>query len=184
MFAQDPGFDELIMRYGSWRDIALRAGHPAVDEPVQDGDRFYFREGYPYDGWTGYSLEATVDGYRISTISTERQIEPVESPILVCSAVEDAGKYLVWKVASAVRIALKLPSIVRDWRASGLDSRVKQISLDTYVSRFELIDDPGRYLVTLRAGGVQPENRLLPMSYDELDRILLEGIRAVTQEDS
>ena len=173
---QDRGFEELLARYEFWRKIALNTGLLAVDEPTWEAGRLFLREGYPYDGWTGYVVDQESDGYRVSMISTERQVDPVENPVVFCSDVEEAGKYVVWKVGSATRIALKLPSIVRDWRAAGLDPRVRQISEGQYVSRYELIEDPDRFFTTLRSGGVQPENHLLPISYDELNEVLLEGL--------
>lgn len=168
-------FAELISRYRKWRRIYSNAGQPAPDEPEWESGRLNFRSGYPYEGWTAYILEPKDSGYEVLRATTERRTEPSENPLAFFSHVEEAGKYIIWKSAVGVRVALRLPSVSQAWRAEGLDPRVKQISLDTYVSKYELKDDPSRYFV-LRAGGVQPENRLLPLSYDELDALLLAGM--------
>ncbi|ORB49645.1 hypothetical protein BST42_22150 [Mycolicibacterium rhodesiae] len=79
------------------------------------------------------------------------------------------------KVGEYLRIDLRLDPIEWAWEDSGLDQRVRQLSIEQYVSRFELKDDPSRYFV-LQVGGVQPVNKLLTLSYDELDALLLEGM--------
>ena len=67
------------------------------------------------------------------------------------------------------------PAVDGSWRAAGLDPRVTQTSVGEFGSKFELKIDPSRYSV-LRAGAVQPENRLLTLTYSELDELLLEGL--------
>ncbi|WP_142239740.1 hypothetical protein [Mycobacterium sp. ST-F2] len=61
------------------------------------------------------------------------------------------------------------------WQDAGLDPRVQQTSLGKFVSKFQLKSDPSKYFI-LRRGGVQPENHLLPLTYDELDAQLLAGM--------
>ncbi|KDE98570.1 hypothetical protein Y900_006355 [Mycolicibacterium aromaticivorans JS19b1 = JCM 16368] len=78
-------------------------------------------------------------------------------------------------VGEFLRIGLRLDPIEWAWEDAGLDQRVRQLSVDEYVSRFELKDDTTRYFV-LQAGGIQPENKLLTLSYDELDALLVEGM--------
>lgn len=165
---------ELISRYEKWRRIYSNAGQPAPDEPEWENRRLNFRSGYPYEGWTAYILDPKDTGYQVLRATTEHRNEPAESLLAFFSHLEDAGKYIILKSAVGARVALRLPSVGQAWRAEGLDPRVEQISLDTYVSKYELKDDPSRYFV-LEAGSVQPENRLLPLSYDELDALLLEG---------
>lgn len=166
---------QLIRRYEKWRRIYSYAGQPAPDAPEWADGRLNFREGYPYEDWTAYILEPKDTGYQVLRATTERRNEPLEGIVGYFSHLEDAGKYILWEAAVGVRVTLRLPSISQAWRAAGLDPRVKQTSLDTYVSKYELKDDPSRYFI-LQVGGVQPENRLLPLTYDELDSVLLEGM--------
>lgn len=174
--AQEPGVAEFIARYEEWRRIYSRVDRPARDEPTLDDGRLNLRYGYPHMDWTGYVIELKDGLYQVSTVTTERRNEPAEYPVALFSDFGDAGKYILWAIAITPRQALGLPSISQAWREDGLDPRVKQTSLDTYVSKFELKSDPTRYFVMLRAGGVQPENRLLPLTYDELDLVLQEGM--------
>ncbi len=51
------------------------------------------------------------------------------------------------------------------------------MELAKYETRYELVDDPATYLI-VRAGGIQPENRLLVMTDDELDQALEDGLPA------
>lgn len=61
------------------------------------------------------------------------------------------------------------------WEDAGLDPRVQQTSLEKFVSKYALKSNPSRYFI-LRAGGIQPVNRLLPLTYAELDAQLLAGM--------
>lgn len=173
----DSGFDELLSRYEKWRRIASGAGQTVPDEPAWEGRRLYLRYGYPHPDWTGYIIEPTASGgYQISTVTTERRNEPAEYPEAYFSRLEDAGKYLIWRNGESVRMRVGLRPLTQIWREEGLDARVNQVSLDTYVSKFELKSDPARYFILYQAGGIQPENRLLPLTYDELDTVLQKGM--------
>lgn len=61
------------------------------------------------------------------------------------------------------------------WEDLGLDPRVQHIPLGKYKSKYVLKSDPTRFFV-LKAGGVRPENRLLPLTYDELDEMITADI--------
>lgn len=171
------GFDELLSRYEKWRRISSAAGETAPDEPAWDGNRLYLRYGYPYPDWTGNIIEPTASGgYQVLRVTTERRNEPAEYPTAYFSRLEDAGKYVIWNNGESVRMHVGLRPLTQIWREEGLDPRVTQVSLDTYVSKFELKSDPTRYFILYRAGGIQPENRLLPLTYDELDSVLQQGM--------
>lgn len=171
----EPRVSDFLSEYEKWRQIYTYAGTPPRDEPDWEAGRLYLREGYPYPGWLGYILDASEGGYRVFTVTTERRNEPFESLAATFSDIDDAGKYIVWKVGSYLRIDLGLPSLTQRWTHEGLDHRVQVERLAEFESKFELKDDPARYFV-IRMGGVQPENRLLPMTYEELDALLLEGM--------
>lgn len=168
-------FSQLVARYDKWRRIYSLVGEPPKDEAVWEDSRLCLRAGYPQPGWTGYIIEPEGSGCSVSTVTSERRNEPVESLSGFFSFVDDAGKYIVLKIGESLRIRLRLDPVEWGWEDAGLDRRVRQVSLDRYVSKFELKDDPSRYIV-LQVGGDQPESKLLTLTYDELDDLLLDGM--------
>jgi len=169
------GFDELIDRYEQWRKIYARLGQSPRDEAAWKDGRLHLRSGYPYPDWSGYVIESVDGGFNVLTVTSERRNEPLETLAAFFTDIDDAGKYIIVNIGDDLRIRLRLDPIEWAWEDAGLDPRVEQTSLAEYVSKFELKDQPRRYFV-LQAGGVQPENRLLPMTYDEIDQLLLDGI--------
>ncbi len=171
----DPRVSEFLSEYEKWRRIYGYTDMPSRDAPDWQAGRLYLREGFPYPGWRGYIVDGSEGGYRVFTVTTERRNEPLESLVATFADMGDAGKYIIWKVGSYLRIDLGLPSLTQRWTKEGLDHRVQVERLAEFESKFELKADPARYFV-MRMGGVQPENRLLPMTYQELDAKLLEGM--------
>ncbi|MCV7215685.1 hypothetical protein H7J51_10355 [Mycobacterium crocinum] len=171
----EPEVSEFLREYEKWRQIYSFAGKPPRNEPVWEAERLHLREGYPYPDWRGYILDSSEGLFRVFSVTTERRNDPLESLVASFSNVDDAGKYIIWKVGSYLRIDLGLPSLTQRWASEGLDHRVEVERLAEYESKFELKDDPARYFV-IRLGGVQPENRLLPLTYEELDGCLLDGM--------
>jgi hypothetical protein len=171
----DPGLEELLGRYEKWRQIYAYAGKPAMDEPYLGSGRLLFRAGYPFPGWTAYVIEAKDGGYNVLRATTERRNEPLETLRGFFSSLNDAGKYVISNIGDSLRIDLRIDPIYWTWEDSGLDPRVIQTSVGQFVSKFELKENPSRYFV-LQAGGIQPENQLLPLTYDELDELLVDGL--------
>ncbi|WP_131536102.1 hypothetical protein [Mycolicibacterium aromaticivorans] len=168
-------WQDLLVRYKKWRRIYALAGKAPRDEPIWEAGQLHLRSGFPYPGWTAYIVKPDGERCAVLRVASEHRNEPVESLCGVFSSVEDAGKYIVLNVGEFLRIGLRLDPIEWAWEDAGLDQRVRQLSVDEYVSRFELKDDTTRYFV-LQAGGIQPENKLLTLSYDELDALLVEGM--------
>lgn len=171
----DHEYAELLSQYEKWRAIYTSVGHAPRDEPVWERGRLYLRVGYPFEGWSGYIVEGNQGGCDVLRVTTEHRNEPAESKIGFFTDIEDAGKYIIWNVGESLRISCRVDPIEWIWDDLGLDPRVEQVSLDDYTSRFQLKSDPARYFV-LQAGGIQPENRLLPITYTELDRELTNGL--------
>ncbi len=169
------GFDELIARYEGWRKIYGQLGQPPPDEPVWAAGRLNLRSGYPYPDWWAFVVEPVGDGFNVLRVTTERRNEPLETLAAFFTDIEDAGKYIIVNIGDDLRISLRLDPIEWAWEDAGLDPRVEQTSVSRYVSKFALKDDPERYFI-LQAGGVQPENRLLPLTYGEIDRLLFDGL--------
>jgi hypothetical protein len=169
--AVDPLYLDFIEHYRKWISIYSKAGHPPPDEPVWENGQLHLRSGYPYDGWTSYIITAATGGYNVLAATTERRNTPSESLKGFFSNIDDAGKYVIWNAGENLRVSCRVDPVGGACEDMGLDPRVEQISVDKYVSKYILKSDPSRYFV-LQAGGVQPENRLLPLTYEELDGIL------------
>lgn len=173
--ATDPEFVYLIRRYEKWRRIYSDAGQLSLNEPVWEDGRLHLRDGYPYEGWTSLIIEPKDNGCNVLRATTERRNEPLEGLVAFFSHIDGAGKYVIWNLGENLRIACHIDPIEWSWEAEGLDPRVSQISLERYVSKFELKAEPSRYFV-FQAGGIQPENHLLPLTDAELDDLLLNGL--------
>lgn len=176
----DPEVIELIARYNKWRRIYRYAGKAssAPDEPAVENGRLYFRRGYPLPDWTAYVVEATGGGeFRVLRVSTERRNTPVEALEAIFSRIQDVGKYLLYKVATSLRVEIRLQSITQKWRAEGLDQRVDKGVVSAEQAKYSLRSDPAIYFIAY-SGGIQPYNHILPRSYDELDEILLDGFQS------
>jgi hypothetical protein len=166
---------ELVSRYNTWRQIYAYAGEIAPNEPDWDDDRLYFRNGYPNADWSAFILEATADGrYKVLHASTERRNTPIESLRAVFSQIEDAGKYIVYEVADLLRVTQQLEPLDQRWRAAGLDPRVEKVVVSERQAKYELRDDRTAYFLAY-SGGIQPYNHILPLSYDQLDAMLIDG---------
>lgn len=171
----DPHLNKLITRWQRWRRIYASAGQPAHDEPRWEARRLHLRHGYPLPGWTSYIVDPADGGYYVLTATTERRNSPLEASAGFFIDADDVSKYIIWNLGETLRMHRRLDPIAWAWEDSGLDARVRWTPRAEFVSKYELISDPSRYFI-LRAGGIQPENRLLPLTYDELVDQLLDGM--------
>jgi hypothetical protein len=165
---------ELVDHYNKWRRIHRLAGESEPNEPDRENGRLYFRRGYPHPDWSALILEATSDGhYNVLRASTERRNTPVESSRASFARLQDAGKFIIFETADLLRVTLGIRPIVQQWRDEGLDSRVNKIPLNGK-AKYELQSNGSAYFLAY-SGGIQPYNHILPLSYEELDSILLAG---------
>lgn len=171
----DPHLDELISRWQRWRHIYAAAGRPAHDEALWESGRLHLREGYPFPDWTSYIVDPADGGYYVLTATTERRSNPLEGSAGFFTDADDVSKYIIWNLGENLRMRYRLDPIAWAWEDSGLDARVRWIPRAEFVSKYEMIADPSRYFVS-RAGGMQPENHLLPLTYDELEGQLFNGM--------
>jgi hypothetical protein len=174
---EDPGLAELVAEYNKWRLIYGYAGVPAPNEADWEGDRLFFRFGFPHPDWWAYVLDAGDNRlYSVIRVSTERTLNPVESARGKFSRIQDAGKFMIYEVAESLRINCRLDPLSWKWDDAGLDPRVDtQIESDRVVKYF-LRENPDAYFVMTR--GDMPYSHILPLSYGELDALLLEGFPA------
>lgn len=171
---ENPDVGELLRRFENWRLICHLVGVAPWDQSDWEDGRLYFRYGYPHPGWWAYLVKAEGNGeYRVLRASTERRLTPVESSEGIFSRFQDAGKFVIYKVGTHLRSALRMEMIGPKWNAAGLDPQVEaQIESDQVV-KYVLRSDPDAYLIM--ALGDMPYSHLLPLSYDQLDDVLLDG---------
>jgi hypothetical protein len=170
----NPETDELLRRYEKWRWICHYAGRPPWDESDREDGRLHFRFGYPHTEWWGYVIEAEESGiYRVLRLSTERRTTPAETSQGVFSRLQDAGKFVIYKVGTYLRSELRMEMIGPKWNAAGLDPDVAAHTENDQIVKYELRSDPTAYFIMAR--GDMPYSHLLPLSYDGLDAVLLDG---------
>ncbi|BCO37293.1 hypothetical protein BMW24_013145 [Mycobacterium heckeshornense] len=170
----DPDVVELVDHYNKWRRIYGYAGKSAPDEVDWEDERLYFRYGYPYPDWWAYIVEATADGnFRCLRASTERRATPIESTEGTFARLQDAGKYTVYEVAETLRIDCRMEPISWKWDDAGLDPEVDAHVQSDQVVKYVLRSNPQAFFIMTR--GDMPYSHILPLSYDELDAILLDG---------
>jgi hypothetical protein len=172
----DPDVIELVDRYERWRRIYRYAEKMPPNEPDWENGRLWFRYGYPYPDWTAYILQATADGgYRVFRATTERRETPAESPRGGTFArLQDAGKYIIFNVGEKLRIECRMKPINLEWADAGLDPRVDKLIIDENWAKYVLRSNPASYFTTV-SRGIAPYNHILPLSYDQLDDVVLDG---------
>lgn len=173
----DADVDEFIHRYNHWRAIYARTEKPAPDSPLVKNGRLVMTHGYPHEGWVGYVIECREGRWDVLSVTTERLVEPRESLEASFSSFNLAGRYIIWKIGGDVRVTCRVTSLRLLWEPQTLASGVRAVPLAKFETRYELVADPNTYMI-VHAGGIQPENRLLVMNYDELDRALEDGLPA------
>lgn len=166
--------NEFINRYNRWREAYSHSGHPTPQAPVFEDGRLLLRYGYPFDGWSGFVIEPCDGGYALRSITTERRNGPLESPRAFFSDFELAGKYMIWLIGGDVRVNCGAESLEMLWGPS-LAAGVTDIPIEKFKTRYELTNRAAVYMI-INAGGIQPENRLLVLSYDALDQALEDGL--------
>lgn len=170
-------YSELLGRYARWRDAFALAGYPILNEPDSvDGD-LHFRSGYPNPEWTAYVIRKVEADYAVLRVSTERRNEPIEGLQATFSTLELAGKYVIFDTGENLRVKLRVDPVTWGWRDSGLDSRVVKNETGNGMAKYVLSTNPDEYFVR-PARGITPINHLLPLSYGEVDALLLEGLPA------
>jgi hypothetical protein len=166
---------QLIDRYNKWRDAYVSAGKTAPNEPDWENGRLYFRIGYPYPEWRAFIIGEANGGFDVLSASTERSTVTTEGWKGKFSRLEDAGKFVIATIADYLRIGCSAEPIAMKWRTEGLDPRVRKEELPEGLAKYSLASDPDVHMIaTVR--GIKPEHHVLPLSYDELNQVLADGL--------
>lgn len=164
-------YEKLFERYRVWMQACRLAGISDFNDPVRDGARLYFRQGYPNPGWGAWVIESSEQGYELVDVQTEHRTNPDELWEVVFSRFEDAEKFVIYEIAETLRVKLRLTPITQIWRSEGLHPGVVIDNVNADQSKYAIANNPAAYFIR-RAGGVSPLNRLLPLEIGELEVIL------------
>jgi hypothetical protein len=168
-------YRELVARYNKWRDAYVRAEKIAPNEPDWENGRLFFRLGYPHPDWRAFIIDEQNGGYQVVSASTERSAVATEGWKATFSRLEDAGKFVIATIADYLRIECDAEPIAMKWRAEGLDPRVRKEELPDALAKYSLATAQDVYMIA-DARGIKPEHHVLPLSYDELNQVLADGL--------
>lgn len=202
-----PAFHQIVDRLNTWRARQLTLGSAAYDQPDWEDGRLYFRNGYvegleqqwaywkDKGDWSAYIIEPTERGYTnvLQSLKGERDVDRHERVLAAFARPEDAGKFVIARVANTLRVTRGLESIVVRWRRQGVDIRmqicepspdqlrymqetclgIKPGLLEQHLRRYFLADEPEVHALPLPSE--VPLMNVLPLTFDDLDAILTEG---------
>lgn len=167
------GADMLFDQYNVWRGIYARMGKASRDEPDWEGNQIWFRDGYPHPDWSAFVIAKRGEGFDLLQASTERRSDAVMSHQGFFSRLEDAGKFIIAAIGDYLRIDLRMDPVSWIWMDLGLAPNVEETIVSDSEVTYRLRDDHEVYSVM--ALGDRPYSHLLPMSYSELNQVLLQG---------
>jgi hypothetical protein len=200
-------FSEVVQRFDRWRTVAKALGQQPYDAPAFEDERLYFRIDYAEQiakwprareegDWGAYIIDPTSGGMYcvVRSLWHERATHRSEAVEAVFSRAEDAGKYIIARVASSIRFDNGLTSQTVLWREQGLgaeinvgpvpESIIQMISERTpegnveaireYEKMYSLAKDSNVFGVT--SEGNSPYMHVLTLSFDELDAELKDGL--------
>ena len=126
-------FSEVVQRFDRWRTVAKALGQQPYDAPAFEDERLYFRSDYAEQiakwprareegDWGAYIIDPTSGGMYcvVRSLWHERATHRSEAVEAVFSRAEDAGKYIIARVASSIRFDNGLTSQTVLWREQGL----------------------------------------------------------------
>jgi hypothetical protein len=205
----DEESEAMIRHYGLWRRIGNIVGGGPYEEPDWEDGRLYFRSDYwdklrkwpewaEFGDWAAWIIEPKPEGYIcvLRSLKHEREAERSERIEVIFSRFTDAGKYIIAQIGDDIRSSrnIRLKTLVVDWEARGLDSRIRveaassktvnflaanRPTLDRsyaeeHLRRYALEDNPGSYAFAMDYE--QPMMQILALSFDELTAALLDGM--------
>lgn len=206
--SRNSAFLETINEFGYWRRRQSELGVAVYDEPAFEGHRIHFRSGFQmgldwphwreHGEWSSYTIEPTDAGYLVKhSTKGERSVDRTERTQAVFTRPDDAGKFVVGRMANAVRVDLGLESLIVRWKRSGIDPRLRRQKpttdqlrfmnqvcvgiqpglLEKYLHEFSLVAQPQIYALPLPSQ--EPMMNILPLSFAELRDLLTDGMRPI-----
>jgi hypothetical protein len=146
--------------------------------------------------WSAYIIEPNPKGFinAKQSLKGERATKRSTHVRVAFGRFEDAAKYVIARVGNALRVSLGLPSNFIKWDENGLDPRVRigdvtpeQLDymreicvgirpglLEQHLRRYFVADSPDAFALPLPSE--IPLMNVLPMTLDELDALLTEGM--------
>ncbi|MBY0387387.1 MAG: hypothetical protein K2X56_04580 [Mycobacterium pseudokansasii] len=132
----------------------------------------------------------------VLNVTTERRKSPHGTVNAVFSCLEDAGKYVLAFVGDMLRLERGLEPLYRRWRQCGIGSALERSHADQRVvdfiadhndvSRDVIRKFTHKYSVQRHpnrcahlSSSDEPMSRVLTMSYDELDSMLIYGLSGI-----
>lgn len=173
--AVDAAFDEFGTRFQLWRLRYAVADRPTWDPPSGADGRLWVRYGYPRPGWVGFVVAPRDSGYDLLRIRADVPDTPAETLVGFFGHADDVGKYILFEVGEHLRSLCGLAPLTSLWHAEGVDPRITVTPVAQYITRYELPGFP-QHCAVLHAAGMQPQSRILVLSFDELDDLLCEGM--------
>jgi hypothetical protein len=192
------GFDDIVRYYDIWRRIVGRTRNVTYGPAEWEHGRLYFRSDYleEHGDWAAWVIDPTHDGlYNVlSSRVPERSNDRHEHVEATFSRLDDAGKYIVAQLGNSARMGLRLASLAIQWDDSGLGPLIEVTGADSaavdYLLRvqpstvrhvaeeqlqvYRLREDPGIYAFAFPSK--EPYMHVLAVSFEELNRSLLDGI--------
>lgn len=171
--AEAEGFAELIKHYDLWRRVYATAGKAPRNEADWKDGNLWLRDGYPRPDWRAFVIQPQAGGYKVFRATTERRDDPAMSPQGFFSRLQDAGKFVIAAVGDYLRIDRRLDPISWAWQDSGSDPAVEELIASDREVTYRLRGNSDAYcIMTL---GDRPYSHVLPLTYDRLTNLLLEG---------
>jgi hypothetical protein len=182
-------------------------GSGPYDEPDWTDGRLYLRSDYSEKVrrwpewaekgyWGAWIIAPTPEEYFcvLRSLLHERASERTEDMQVIFSSFSNAGKYVIMRIGDSARVSLRLKSLFVEWKARGLDARIRvesasQEAVDFLtrrsptrkegfaaqnLKRYTLEDDPSSYGFALPSE--QPRIGVLAVSFEELTSALLDGM--------
>ena len=186
-------FTATVRNFDHWRAAWLRCFQTQDWTPAEvEGDRVYFRRGFPHPDWSAYGIDVSTDLAVVLSLTTERRNEPLVSVEAVFSRTEDAEKFVIATIADLVRIAAKQEPIFWQWEDAGIDPRLgvakvtdsdlavcKEIrglshlpAAEVFTCYFTAGDKASFGLVS---NANAPLSRVILMSFDDMDHVFNSG---------
>jgi len=208
----DSSLRETLRRFDRWRTIATLLDQRPYDEPDFENSRLYFRSDYAAQvaewsaarekgDWGAYIIEPCPSGLFsvIRSLWHERAPRRTETIETVFTQLEDAGKYVIARVANSIRFDAGVSSLSIRWSDRDFNSMIKIMppsdkflqcfiektpgmdadnAHDYYLDQYSLSGRPSTEAVT--SSDNRPYMQVLGLSFEELDAELLDGLPLAT----